>query len=87
MQFDAASFGQFVGGIDKVHSKEDTRGFVNETAYVNPSKGEVVWKRDGARRLRPYFKYDRTEAAIANLHIHSKELWKYRSDVGTKDDA
>jgi hypothetical protein len=30
--------------------------------------------------LRPYFQYGENEVAIANLHIHSKELALYRSD-------
>lgn len=80
MLFDAACLGQFVGGIDKMHSKEDTRGFVNETSYLNPSSGEVFWERDDSGRLRPFFRSGGEEAAIANLHIHSKELSKYRSD-------
>jgi len=80
MLFDAASFGQFVGGVDKVHSAADSRGFVNETAYVNPSKGQVNWMRDAKGRLCPIFRFDGIEDKIANLHIHSKELCKYRSD-------
>jgi hypothetical protein len=80
MLFDAACLGQFVGGIDKMHSTEDTRGFVNETSYLNPSLGAVAWKEDALGRLRPFFRLGGDEAVIANLHIHSKELGKYRSD-------
>jgi hypothetical protein len=80
MVFDAACLGQFVGGIDKIHSMEDTRGFVNETSYLNPSAGSVAWKEDDSGRLRPFFRLGGDEAMIANLHIHSKELAKYRSD-------
>jgi len=78
--FDAASFGQYVGGIDKILSKEDTRGFINETSYVNPSKGVVHWTKDEQHRLCPHFSYGGENVALANLHIHSKELYKYRSD-------
>lgn len=79
MIFDGAAFGQFLGGIDKINSKEDTRGFINETSYVNPSKGKVLWRPDEAGRLRPYFALAGEEAAIANLHIHSKNLESFRS--------
>jgi hypothetical protein len=78
--FDAACLGQYIGGIDTIHSKQDTRGFVNETSYLNPSKGEIAWRTDELGRRRPFFTIDGKEAAIANLHIHSKELAKYRSD-------
>jgi hypothetical protein len=80
MVFDAACLGQFVGGIDKMHSTEDTRGFVNETSYLDPSKGSFAWEKDDSGRLRPFFCLGENKAAIANLHIHSKELVKYRSD-------
>ena len=34
--FDAAAIGQYLGGIDPIHDKNDTSGFVNEICIINP---------------------------------------------------
>jgi len=76
--FDAASLGQYVGGIDKMHSNADTRGFINETAYFVPRTFDIRWTVRGGLSL-PYL-FDRgQEVPVVNLHIHSKELRRYVS--------
>jgi hypothetical protein len=76
--FDAASVGQFVGGIDKRHQKSDTAGFINETAYFTPRDMRVAWERIEGK-LVPYILDGTVKIPLANLHIHSKELAKYSS--------
>jgi len=77
--FDAAALGQYIGGIDKIHDKGDTRGFINQNCLYNPSNFNLVWEiEDG---LFVLFVLDGEEKyRVMNLHIHSKQLSKYRSD-------
>ncbi len=77
---DAAPLGQFIGGIDKVHTGgESSVGFINDAAMIDSSKMEIRWKQE-ERGLIPYSNTGDEECRILNLHIHSKELKKYRSD-------
>lgn len=76
--FDAAAIGQYLGGIDKIHSLEDTRGFINETAYYDPSKFDYIWSENETGRV-PYAKYHGEMIPIINLHIHSKQLADFMS--------
>ena len=81
--FDAAAWGQFVGGTN-----EDPPGAKPKNLYVgqllidNPDY-TVIWKEDVEGRKIPYFKYNDNhtdhEIKINNLHIHSKNLNKYIS--------
>lgn len=76
--FDAASLGQYLGGIDTRGEDRDTIGFVNETAVYDPRKMGLHWKSaEGLRR--PYGEVDRIEFPIFNLHIHSKRLAEFSS--------
>jgi len=78
--FDSASWGQFVGGTHK----GKTPGAKTASQYVGQLLREhpeyaVIWTKDNEDRKIPYFKYDNNEVKINNLHIHSKQLSKYRS--------
>lgn len=80
--FDAAAAGQWIGGIDVIHSNDDTRGFINETAMY---QSNVVWTKDEMQRLTPvYPMFSSTDGSIKyyryfNLHIHCKKLHRYMS--------
>jgi len=77
--FDAAALGQWIGGIDPIHSERDTRGFVNETAVYSPDKMPVMWSVDEKDRIVPVVKHGATYFRVFNLHIHSKMLHLYVS--------
>lgn len=77
--FDAAALGQWVGGIDPIHSDHDTRGFVNETAVYSPEIMPVFWAVDSQQRLIPLIQYEQQFHRVFNLHIHSKMLHLYVS--------
>lgn len=74
--FDGAAIGQYLGGIDPRNASppprtpytNTTRGFVNETSVFKPDTR--VWTRtpDG---------YATGETKVANLHIHSKQLYQF----------
>lgn len=77
--FDPASFGQYVGGT----CNGEGPGAKPEDHYIGQllrqyPEYDVVWRRE-SRGIVPYFKYDGHEVKINNLHIHSKELYKYLS--------
>ena len=74
--FDAAAIGQYLGGIDPRNANPSprtpytntTRGFVNETCIFKPNT--CTWTRtpDG---------YTTGACKVANLHIHSKQLYQF----------
>ncbi len=77
--FDAAAFGQFLGGIDPRNSDgRDTIGFINENCIFDPSRYAIEWTRDGAGRRVPFAGLSGARYRINNLHIHSKELARFR---------
>ena len=82
--FDAAAFGQYIGGIDTRYSNnsdENTIGFINKEAIYNVSDFSVKWKYVDKKLKVPFVIYDKKECPIFNLHIHSKHLYRYRSDT------
>ncbi len=76
--FDAAAIGQHLGGIDPRHGSLKI-GFINETCVFNPSHLLFQWVRDEKARRVPYAIFDGKLYRINNLHIHSKQLEKFRS--------
>ncbi len=79
--FDAAAIGQFVGGTDrKPGGVADNRGFINQASYVDPSLLDIEWKKTDKGYV-PFVRSRDKEYRIFDLHIHCKELFKYRSDA------
>lgn len=76
--FDAAALGQYLGGIDPLHGK-DTVGFINERCLFQPNKLTIQWEADKQGRKIPYVIHSENKYRINNLHIHSKELEKFKS--------
>lgn len=73
--FDGAALGQYLGGTHQGHPQ----GFINETTMFDPSKLQFVWKTDNKGRSIPYARCKGNYFRINNLHIHSKQLWKFTS--------
>ena len=73
--FDAAAFGQYLGGIDPRNGgNTDTKNFINESALYNVSKFKISWEVDEMGRNIPFAYYGQEKIRINNLHIHSKNL-------------
>ena len=73
--FDAAAIGQYVGGIDTIHTGGVIRpGFINETCVVDYSKYSFGWARGQCGLYVPCVLIDGTPIRIHGLHIHSKAL-------------
>jgi hypothetical protein len=77
--FDAAAMGQYLGGVDKRNQDGDTRGFVNETCIVKYNNYKFVWYKINNLYI-PHLIVDDQLIKINNLHIHSKELYKFMAD-------
>ncbi len=78
--FDAAAFGQYLGGVDPRNDAALGPGFVNETAMYSPAEMPVRWEHDPEGRLVPIADFGGRRFPIFNLHIHSKALHAFRSD-------
>ena len=83
--FDGASIGQYLGGVDKKNDINDTRGFINETCIVKYNNFKFQWIQEN-NLYKPYLLYfdnisnQDIKIPIINLHIHSKELFKFMSN-------
>lgn len=73
--FDAAALGQYIGGVHV----NPTPGFINECSLFDPSILKYVWEEDFKGRRVPYAVFQEIKYPIVNLHIHSKQLWKFSS--------
>ena len=76
--FDAAAIGQYIGGCDP-KNKTSGEGFINETCIFDCQKLNINWEYDSERRTIPVAEFNNNKYVINNLHIHSKNLSKFRS--------
>lgn len=76
--FDAAALGQYIGGIDPIHGKNDP-GFINESCIFNPAHLNIFWEKDSQNRQVPIATYEGIKHPINNLHIHCKDLKTFSS--------
>jgi len=71
--FDAASIGQYLGGVDPMNDSKNTVGFINETCVIKYNKYIFEWKIiDNIKK--PFLIINNKEYPIFNLHIHCKNL-------------
>ena len=103
MVFDGAAIGQYLGGVDPKNISNEknmlieymnpTRGFVNETALLKPNvlqfrKTNVCMDHlDISTNMYLVSNDNKKYNTIANLHIHSKQLYQFSSvlDIGIED--
>ncbi len=76
--FDGAALGQYLGGRDGLFGPP-MPGFINGDSVFNPSRFEYTWELDRKGRNIPYAHHAGRKYRINNLHIHSKELEKFKS--------
>jgi hypothetical protein len=73
--FDAAAIGQYVGGVDTIHTGGIIQpGFINETCVVDYSHFSFCWVRKPCGLHVPCVLVDGRPIQIHGLHIHSKAL-------------
>lgn len=76
--FDAAAFGQYLGGDSPVHSVP-VPGFVNLLSVYDSSHFSVDWELDSKGRKIPFLNLGGQRKRLNNLHIHSKTLQMFDS--------
>ena len=80
--FDAASIGQYLGGIDPRNSEQkDTKGFINTHCDFKYHNYDFTWLYEGQNKV-PYMKIPSSTGnlqfiKIINLHVHSKNLCQF----------
>jgi hypothetical protein len=75
--FDPASWGQYVGGtLDGIPGAKPDDHYIGLLLRECPEY-DVVWRWDDEKRKIPYFRFNKQEVKINNLHIHSKNLHLY----------
>ena len=81
--FDAAAIGQYMFGIDPIHNKNNTDGFVNPHCAFRIDKCKLKWKKvNGLSRLN--IGTGDKWYPIYNLHIHNKSLYRGLSNQDMK---
>ena len=79
--FDPQPIGQYLGGTDrKPKGVANNAGYSNEYSYIDVSKLDIRWKQLGERSV-PILVWKDREYRIYNLHVHCKELNRFRSDI------
>jgi hypothetical protein len=89
--YDGACLGQYVAGIDLRNSElykeinyiNPTIGFVNETSNFKPNTAKFQFKLEN-NLVKPKMILNNKTYNIVNLHIHSKDLYKYNSNFNLK---
>jgi hypothetical protein len=76
--FDGAALGQYLGGLDPLFGPP-TPGFINYNSVFDPSRFQYTWEIDEKGRKIPYAHHAERKYRINNLHIHSKQLEKFKS--------
>lgn len=75
--WDAAAYGQYIGGIDP-RNGEGGPGFVNQNCAFRSDEFTYSWSSEGGLKY-PVISKGRLSWPLYSLHIHSKELAKYKS--------
>lgn len=70
MIFDGRAVGQFIGGVDPSNQAGNTVGFVNSDVTFRVDLLNITWKKE-----IPFA----CNYPIVNLHVHSKDLQRWRS--------
>ena len=80
--FDAAAIGQYMFGIDPIHDKNNTDGFVNPHCCFQIDKCSLKWEKISNNwRLYISCNQEKKWFPVYNLHIHNKSLHRGLSDT------
>ncbi|MCR5421146.1 MAG: hypothetical protein K6E98_09075 [Lachnospiraceae bacterium] len=79
--FDPAPIGQYLGGTDrKPKGVADNAGYENIASYIDISGLFIDWEKNEGKNV-PFLLYKDKKYRIFNLHVHCKELNRFRSDI------
>jgi hypothetical protein len=79
--FDAAAIGQYMFGIDPIHKKTNTDGFINESTCFKINKQYLRWEKNENKLWRLNISADNKNwYPLYNIHVHNKNLKRGISD-------
>jgi hypothetical protein len=79
--FDAAAIGQYFGGIDPIHDKNNTDGFISTHSAFQVNLLFFQWRRKQGLYQPWMSAADKTNwYPIYNLHIHNKNMERWLSN-------
>lgn len=90
--FDAAAIGQYLGGKDKrsykdimasnfdVNVETGIDSYENPNAWYKVKNMELCWEKDEKLLWIPYVLTKDKRYKIFNIHVHSKELFRFKSN-------
>lgn len=88
--YDGACLGQYIAGIDlrnslftEVDFVNPTKNFINETSDFKPNNAKFKFVNE-KNLYKPKMYINNKTYNIVNLHIHSKDLYKYSSKFNFK---
>jgi hypothetical protein len=76
--FDGAALGQYLGGVDAIFGPPKP-GYINVDSVFDPRRFKYTWEVDDMGRKIPYIHHGRKKYRINNIHVHSKQLEKFKS--------
>lgn len=71
--FDAAAFGQFLGGVHWHNNPHDSIFFQNESSPLLLNSKDLLWNISNQLKV-PFFIHNNISHKILGLHIHSKNI-------------
>jgi hypothetical protein len=77
--FDAAAIGQYMGGIDKIHNKGNTDGYINPHAAYRLNNVSINWVKNEDKKWIELStnSVEKKKWKVYNIHVHSKELDRF----------
>lgn len=79
--FDAAAIGQYFGGIDPIHNRNNTDGYISPDCAFNVNNLQFQWRKINGL-YQPWVSADKNHwYPIYNLHIHNKNMERWMSDI------
>lgn len=76
--FDAVAMGQLLDGLSPQHEAKG-KPYANAHVPFDPLKWKVVFRGDDKGKRVPFMVWKDKSYRLISLHIHSKNLWKFRS--------
>lgn len=69
---------KYLGSLSVIPTNKNVN-FINEKCLFNPSCCTFEWRLDNKNRKVPFIIFNNKDFRINNLHIHTKELYKFKS--------
>jgi hypothetical protein len=83
--YDAAAIGQYVDGVDPIHTYRSKPKFVNERTILPLDTLSITWLKHESKKY-PALISNQEVTVVSNLHIHSKRLDRFSNSHSNVHD-